>query len=1181
MGGEIFKPDKRKKPKDDRHYLMEQEPQPIEFATVRSIVEQCSASTGRTEVLGLHGSAGAYLLAGLLAGNRRPLLVVTADQRQANRLALDLACYHGCAEEIGQLPAWEMRPYDPLTPHPEVEATRLATLAGLASGSLRAVVLPIRALLQKVIPWEVLASLSEQLEVHGEYPRQPLLERLLELGYQPVPLVEDRGSFSVRGDILDLFPPTGERPLRLEFFGDSLERIRPFDPVSQRSHDQQLTRLELQPARELVLAGEHLQHFLVRLKERCDALGLPRSAREAVAEEAREGLLAPGRGFLLPLNYERLDTLFDYAGDARWVVVDPPQVEQEADLFAAEVSAGEAAASRRGEPFVAAASLYLQPAEVDHALALRPRLDLSELQVYRLDDDRPLFRIEAQGNADLRTDLQSADGGLQPLAGRFRSWQEAGWRTLLVCHTRGQAERLADLLQPYGYNLPHDPAAVGDLPQPGELQLVLGDLSAGFRLPTEKLAVVTEEELFGRRVRRRRSNEERAKALLSSLSELKNGDLVVHADHGIGRYHGLEHLQLGSTEGDFLHLEYAGNDKLYLPIDRIEKVQKYVGGEGGAPRLDKMGGQGWQKATLRARAMVEELARELLQIYARRELAEGYSYSPPDRLYREFEAAFPYEETADQLGAIEDVLQDMTGDKTMDRLVCGDVGYGKTEVAIRAAFKAVHDSRQVAVLVPTTVLAQQHLVSFRERLGDFPVTVEMVSRFVSTAAQKQILARTGEGKVDILIGTHRLLQRDVRFKDLGLVIIDEEQRFGVAHKERLKKLRAEVDVLTLTATPIPRTLHLSMAGLRDLSIIETPPVDRLAIRTYVTRFDEELVSEAIRRELRRGGQVFFVHNRVQKIDAMAEYLRTLVPEAKIAVGHGQLGEKELEKVMVDFIAGETNVLVCSTIIESGLDIPRANTIIINRADCFGLSQLYQLRGRVGRSRQRAYAYLLIPGEGSLTRLARERLKVLQDLTELGAGFRIASHDLELRGAGDLLGGRQAGQIAAVGFEMYTELLQETIAELQGREHQQQVDPEIRLGLSAFLPEAYVPDPNQRLVLYRNMAGVPDEEELYLLADELRDRYGEIPEPASLLLEVMRLRVLLKQLWIELAEYDGRRLVCGFHAQTPVSPEKILSLLQKQPERYQFSADYRLTIHLGKRAGRELMGEARKELQLLL
>ncbi len=607
-------------------------------------------------------------------------------------------------------------------------------------------------------------------------------------------------------------------------------------------------------------------------------------------------------------------------------------------------------------------------------------------------------------------------------------------------------------------------------------------------------------------------------------------------------------------------------------------MQKYVGGEGHTPRLDRMGGGAWEKAKLRARAAVEELARELLQLYARRSMSQAFSYSAPDHLFREFEAAFPYEETPDQQAAIDEVLADMQSDQPLDRLICGDVGYGKTEVAIRAAYKAVLDNRQVAVLVPTTVLARQHWQNFQERLQGCPVTVDMVSRFRSAAEQKEVLKRTAAGQVDILIGTHRLLQRDVRFKDLGLVIVDEEQRFGVSHKERLKKLRAEVDMLTLTATPIPRTLHMSLLGLRNLSVIDTPPVDRQAIRTYVTRFEDDLIRQAILRELKRGGQVFFVHNRVQSIDAMAGFLRTLVPEAKVSVGHGQLGEKALEEVMLDFIEGRSNVLVCSTIIENGLDIPRANTIIINRADCFGLSQLYQLRGRVGRSDRRAYAYLLIPGEGTLTREARERLRVLQDLTELGAGFRIASHDLELRGAGDLLGGRQSGQIVAIGFEMYTELLEETIQELRGQTREQRVDPEIRLGLSVFLPEKYLPDPNQRLVFYKKLAAADDEGELYRAADELRDRYGPLPDPARLLLEVMKLRVLMKRLRIEQAEYDGRQLVYGFRADTPVTPEQILALVRPEGSPYSFSPDYRLALRCGRQAGEELLATARKALQ---
>jgi transcription-repair coupling factor (superfamily II helicase) len=1151
-----------------------------DHATSRSFCEALAAGLTRAEVHGLAGSGPSYFLSQLLQRQAVPLVIVTPDQQSARLLAADLQLFHGRADEIRLFPHWEVRPYDALTPHPEVEATRLATLAALANNALRAVVVPVRALMQRLIPWEVLAGLSEELQVGREYRRDPLLHQLVNLGYHAVPLVEDRGNFSSRGDILDIFPPTGRQPLRLEFFGDTLEKIRSFDPATQRSGTAELKALQLLPARELILAGAYLETFLRQLKQRCDELGLGRSLREGIAEEAREGLLSPGRSFLLPLNYQRLDSFFNYAPDARWAVIDPPAVEQELDAFAREVHDGEGRMQGSGQLFVPATQLFLPPLEVEAGINRGVRIDFSALEVFHLDNRVQQFRVRTEGNGDLRIDLQGDEGGLRQLADRLKRWQQQNCRTLLVCHTRAQAERLADLLEPYGLLLNREPDSVFAWPISGRVELILGDLSAGFRLPDEALVLVTEEELFGRRVRRRSVSEARTKALLSSLAELKSGDYIVHVDHGIGLYHGLQHLVLNGIAGDFLNLEYAGGDKLYLPIDRIEKVQKYVGGEGHQPRLDKMGGSGWEKQKLKARAAVEELARDLLQIYARREMATGFSYSPPDRMFREFEAAFPYEETPDQLAAIQDVLADMLGDKPMDRLICGDVGYGKTEVAIRTAFKAVLDGRQVAVLVPTTVLARQHYETFSERFRPFPVVVDMVSRFRSPAEQKAILEQTATGRVDILIGTHRLLQRDVRFKNLGLIVIDEEQRFGVTHKERLKKLRAEVDILTLTATPIPRTLHLSMMGLRDLSVIETPPVDRLAIRTYVTRFDEELIREAILRELRRGGQVFFVHNRVQNIEAMADYLRTIVPEAKVAVGHGQLGEKTLEQVMIDFIEGRSNVLVCSTIIESGLDIPRANTIIVNRADCFGLAQLYQLRGRVGRSSQRAYAYLLIPGEGGLTKTARERLRVLQELTELGTGFRIASHDLELRGAGDLLGGRQAGQMAAIGFEMYTDLLQETIEELQGRQHQDKVDPEIRLGLSAFLPDKYVPDPSQRLVLYKRMAAAEEELTLYEIADELRDRYGALPAPAELLLHLMRFRVLLKQLRIEAAEYDGRRLTCSFHPQTTVAPEALLVLLQRDPARYQFSADYKLSIQLGKHSDHELLQASRKELQLL-
>ena len=1156
--------------------------QNIHTATVRSCVEGVRArETGVSEVLGLQGSADTFLLSRLLTEDARLQMIVCADQEQARITLERLHFFHRQAEQIALLPHWELSPYAPLTPHPELETRRMSTLAALLAGRLRAVVVPVRSLMQKVIPREVLAAVTRELVTEQEYPRSELQDMLLQLGYQPVPLVEERGGFAIRGDIVDIFPPGVERPLRIDFFGDFIERMRFFDPLSQRSDERTLERLELIPAREMILHGGFFETLSDRFKERCDALGIPRAEREAIMTELREGILAPGRAFFLPFNYPALDPLDVYFERPRMVLLDPPAIEQEIDQFQREIREGEARLYDQQQPHAARQELYLEADEVASLLQRQGRVELPHLQILQLDEERERYHFNCLGNRALRVRPEAGEEGLEPLVEALKDARRAQWRSLLVCYQQSQAERLRELLAGRSISLETLPENGWEQLDPGAVGLTIGPLTEGFCLPDEKLRIISDEELFGARSHRRKaSGQRRARQLMSNLAELKENDFIVHVEHGIGRYRGLVHLQTGSVEGDYLHLEYAGQDKLYLPVERIEKVQKYLGAEGHAPRLDKMGGQGWEKARLRARAAVEELARQLLEIYAQRELREGFAFSAPDHLFREFEATFPHEETVDQQQAITETLADMQSAQPMDRLICGDVGYGKTEVALRAAVKAVLDSKQVALLVPTTVLARQHWESFTRRLEGFPVRVDMVSRFQSTAENRRILDAARSGKVDILIGTHRLLQRDVAFKDLGLLIVDEEQRFGVSHKEKLKKLRAEVDILTLTATPIPRTLHMSLSGMRDLSVIETPPIDRLAIRTYVTRFDDELIRQAVLRELRRGGQVYFVHNRVQTIDAMAEQLRRLIPEAQIAVGHGQMPDRELEQVMLDFIEGRTNLLVASTIIENGLDIPRANTMIINRADCFGLAQLYQLRGRIGRSDRRAYAYLLIPGEAALTREARERLRVLQELTELGAGFRVASHDLELRGAGDLLGGKQSGSIAAIGFELYTELLAETIDRLRGKEHEERIDPEIRLGLSAFLPEKYLPDPNQRLQFYQRMAAAEAEEELFDLVEELRDRYGELPEAAQTLVVVMRLRTLLKTLSVELMEYDGRRLSLVFQGRTKVSPELIRTLVTEEPERYQLGADFRLSIELGRLPPAELLPRVRKELQRL-
>ncbi|MEK7828614.1 MAG: transcription-repair coupling factor, partial [Deltaproteobacteria bacterium] len=664
------------------------------------------------------------------------------------------------------------------------------------------------------------------------------------------------------------------------------------------------------------------------------------------------------------------------------------------------------------------------------------------------------IEFSTQSNLDIRQDIASRkEEILKPLVNKIKDWQDLGWGVFIICHNTGQAERLKELME-------------GALRLP---TILIGDLSSGFRFPSIKLAVITEEEIFGQKVKRRPPPSHKIDAFLTQLQDLNIGDFIVHTIHGIGIYQGLKRLKIEDIENDFLLLEYQGGDKLYLPVQRLHLVGKYRGVEGKKPEIDKLGSTRWEKTKGRVKKIAEEMAKGLLELYAARKVVEGFSFSGGDRLFSEFEASFEYDETPDQLSAIEDVLKDMEEPRPMDRLICGDVGYGKTEVAMRAAFKAVMDNRQVAVLVPTTLLAQQHYLTFKNRFAAYPVTIEVLSRFRSPKEQKYILKRLANGEVDIIIGTHRLLQKDVVVKDLGLIIVDEEHRFGVSHKERLKQMKRQVDVLTLTATPIPRTLHMSLAGIRDLSIINTPPEDRLAIKTVVAKFDDELIRDAVRRELARGGQVFFVHNRVESIAQMADYLKRLIPEARIAVAHGQMKEKGLEKVMADFINKGYDILLSTSIIESGLDIPSANTILINRADRFGLAEVYQLRGRVGRSSHRAYAYLLTPPELILAEDAKKRLKALQELSDLGAGFRLAAHDLEIRGAGELLGAKQSGQIAEVGFEMYTQLLEDAIKELKGENIEKEIEPEINLRVSAYIPENYIPDERQRLFIYKRIA----------------------------------------------------------------------------------------------------------------
>ncbi|MBI3754888.1 MAG: transcription-repair coupling factor [Deltaproteobacteria bacterium] len=945
---------------------------------------------------------------------------------------------------------------------------------------------------------------------------------------------------------------------------------------------------------------------------------LSRDVRESIADRIRDGLIFSGIDFLLPLFYQRLDRFFDYLPDDCIPFLDNiDDINQVANEFENEILDGKTRVEQKRQFFVEPEKLYMSITEFKSAFDKMGMVTIEAFSHHHFlprtppsrdkggwieEEGKGMFEFSTESNLDIRQDISTikhvpADFNqgeeiLKPLADRIKNWQTLGWGVFMVCHTSGQAERLKELLD--GYNLfptvvSSEQQAVSSknilrltpltYNQSPAFSIIIGDLSSGFRFPFFKLAFITEDEVFGQRIKRREPHSSKVAVFLTQLQDLNVGDFIVHTMHGIGLYKGLKRLKIGDRENDFLILEYQGGDKLYLPVQKLNLAGKYHGVEGKTPEIDKLGSTRWEKAKNRVKKAVEEMANDLLKLYAQRKVVEGFSFSRGERLFSEFEASFEYDGTPDRTNAIEDVLKDMEEPKPMDRLICGDVGYGKTEVGMRAAFKAVLDNKQAAVLVPTTVLAQQHYLTFKNRFAAYPVVIDILSRFRSPKEQKETLKKLASGEVDIIIGTHRLLQKDVVFKELGLIIVDEEHRFGVSHKERLKQMRKQVDVLTLTATPIPRTLHMSLAGIRDLSIINTPPEDRLATKTVVARFDDDLIKDAIRRELSRGGQVFFVHNRVQSIGAMADYLKRIVPEAKIGIAHGQMKEKDLEKVMTAFVNKDYDMLISTSIIESGLDIPSANTILINRADRFGLAEIYQLRGRVGRSSHRAYAYLLTPPELTLTPDAKKRLKVLQELSDLGAGFRLAAYDLEIRGAGELLGAKQSGQIAEVGFEMYTQLLEESIKELKGEKTEKEIEPEINLKVSAYIPVEYIPEERQRLNMYKRIASSVSEEDITKLKEEIEDRFGDIPDLVDRLFKIMGIKLLLKKLKITELSQKGDCIYMTFASNTSVEPQRLLELIKREPKRYRLMPDSKCVVLLGKE--KEFWDEIRNILQSII
>ena len=1160
---------------------------------IQPVINDIRAGSKSIEVSELWGASKALFLFGLRQKTKRPVVIITASQDAAESLAQDLAFFihklpHEEAEvgkiDIRLFPTWGLLPFEADSPDSRTVGERMRFLYSMISGSPGIYVVPVQALMLKLPPWDLFADSVKTIT--RETPIEPdgLTAALVATGYESASLVTRVGEFSRRGGIIDFFSPLHDRPVRMEFFGDAIESLRVFDPETQRSTSE-IGEAVVLPVREIIINEKGIEQFEKRLN--LANIEEEASSGHDLLEQIKQGILPPGGEFLAPFFYT-MESLFTYLPvESLIALIEPDDLKKELEEQESKISDGRREETEEGRTLPEALEIYLDRKGVEAALANFPILNIRLLGIgagYRMDTKsaswlgvrltKPIDRGQDERTAE------PVDGTMAGLVEKLKRQRDFN-SVAIVCGTDESGSRVKKLFMEYGLGVALGTHLTDQQSGPWPVVVLTGRLTEGFSWPELGLTFITEEEIFGRKVHRPSTARTKAAPFLSTFKELKPGDFVVHTDYGVGEYQGLTHISIDGFETDFLSLRYEPDAKLYVPLYSLDKVQKYIGVEGGAPKLDKLGAPAWARTKEKIKKDILEMAQELVAIYAAREAQSRSSFTAPDNLYREFEAAFPYEETPDQQKAIEDVLSDMQRPRPMDRVVCGDVGYGKTEVALRAAFKAVEDGMQVAVLVPTTLLADQHFRTFSERVSPFSVRVDMLSRFRTRAEQQETIKGLKSGVVDIVIGTHRLLQKDIAFKSLGLLVVDEEHKFGVKHKERIKEFKKLVDVLTLTATPIPRTLYMSLSGIRDLSIIQTPPLDRQAIQVALARFGKRVVREAIIREIERGGQVFFVHNRVAGIDRMADFIQNLVPEARVGIAHGQLKEHEIEDVMTKFLSGKLNVLVTTTIIESGIDIPTANTIIINRADRFGLADLYQIKGRVGRSREKAYAYLLAPEEEALSDIARKRLRAIQELSELGAGFRIAAQDLETRGAGNLLGKQQSGHIAAVGIDLYTQMMEEAMAELRGEELSREVDTQINLRASAFIPEDYINDVSLRLAAYKEISSVADEAQLRDLADELRDRYGELPEPAANLLEIMSVKLIAQKAMV--ARIDAGKDVVNitFAEGAGISPERVMILLKKNGGKIKLVPEYTLQIAIADPSLRTAAEAVKKCLQELV
>jgi transcription-repair coupling factor (superfamily II helicase) len=1150
------------------------------FARVASHLKE---GTGRIRVSGLTPTAKALLLVLFQRAAAHPLIFVVSDNRAVEDFLpvlrgfceLTSACD---PESIISLPARDVLPFQNLSPHPELQEERATALWKIATGSASIVVSPIAATAIRLRSADYYSDLARTIRRGESFDLDSLLAHLNTVGYTSTDVVEMPGQYAVRGGILDVYSPEADRPLRIEFFGDEADSIRKFDPASQRSStpvdEALLLPLTETPVSEHLLGAIHTRLSGKRIE----------GSEEIVEAAVRAGGLNvfPGWEFYTPVAGAE-STIFDLIPRATVILDETDQLKQEFDRFWTRVAD---AHERSGVGnLVRPEDLYLPPDDWWPKTSTLPGADIEHLGITRnLDDPREI--------SFLTQPSPRFHGAVPAMLAEVQKLNGDGKRVLFAVPNIGEVERLADVFTEYNVSFKLGSRTRGGESYADETSYFAGEILTttlatayvpdGVLLPEANLAIFGSRDLFDESdavASRPQRSKSKVSAFLSDFRDLQVGDYVVHVEHGIGQYQGLKEINHGDGPAEFMLLEFAEGARLYVPLTRLDLVQKYRSSEGAKPVLSHLGTQSWSKTKARVKKAMKDMADELLKLYAERKTAVGHAFPPGNEWFREFEDAFEFNETEDQAQAIKDVIKDMESSQPMDRLLCGDVGYGKTEVSMRAAFKAISDNKQVAVLAPTTVLAFQHFETFKQRFAPFPVTIEMISRFRTPKQQKEILQKTEAGKIDVLIGTHRILSKDIKFSDLGLLVVDEEQRFGVRHKERIKQMRKQVDVLTMSATPIPRTLHMSLVGLRDMSVIETPPKDRMAIQTVVASWDEKLIQSAIEQELERGGQIYFVHNRVDTIWEIAAKIQALVPPARIIVGHGQMSEGELEKVMLKFMHQEADILVSTTIIENGLDIPLCNTILINRADRLGLSELYQLRGRVGRSSRRAYAYLMLPPEIELTPIARRRLAALKEFSDLGAGFKIAALDLELRGAGNMLGGEQSGHIEAIGFELYTQMLERAVREMKGETAPDEAETQLNLGLNIRIPADYVPEENQRLQMYKRVARVETESQLTDVAAELQDRYGPPPPAVRNLLDYASLKLLCMKVGVNAIERKRDFITLKFQQTAAVDPEQLARFVSAQ-RGAQFTPDGMLKFVLKVTAADEVLRALRTVLEQL-